>query len=168
MAILTPSSDSNEESRVITLAYFGNEFPPDDLQDLARRLHNHSKDKRHHVLARFLAETTSALRSEISNLPIELKSLLPPFESILNLVDYPELREGPLSGSIDGVLLSVIELATFIGYVRHSELLIIRIALLKLARNTQLTFLLGTTRYPALTLSSTPSARVSPVWVLVC
>lgn len=117
MTILTPSSDSNKESRVITLAYFGNEFPPDDLQDLARRLHNHSKDKRHHVLARLLNETTSALRSEISNLPTKLKSLLPPFESILNLVDYPELREGPLSGSIDGVLLSVIELATFIGYV---------------------------------------------------
>lgn len=117
MTILTPSSDSNKESCLITLAYFGNEFPPDDLQDLARRLHNHSKDKRHHVLARLLDETTSTLRSEISNLPTKLKSLLPPFESILNLVDYPELRKGPLSGSIDGVLLSVIELATFIGYV---------------------------------------------------
>ncbi|KFY50141.1 hypothetical protein V496_09555 [Pseudogymnoascus sp. VKM F-4515 (FW-2607)] len=120
MTILTPSSDSNKESRVITLAYFGNEFPPDDLQDLARRLHNHSKDRRHHVLARLLEETTSALRGEISSLPTKLRSLLPPIESILDLVDYPELRVGPLSGSIDGVLLSVIELATFIGHYEIS------------------------------------------------
>lgn len=163
MAIVTPSSDSNGDSRAMTLAYFSNEFPPDDLQDLTRRLHNHSKDKRYHVLARFLDETTAALRSEIRDLPTELRSLLPPFESILDLVDYPELREGPLSGSIDGVLLSVIQLATFIGYVRTSKLLMIGTPLLKLALNTELTFLLGTTRYPPLNLSSTPSARVSLV-----
>jgi monodictyphenone polyketide synthase len=117
MAIVTPSSDSSSESRAITLAYFSNEFPPDDLHDLARQFHNHSKNKRHHILTRLLEETTSALRSEIRNLPTELRALFPPFESILNLIDYPELREGPLSGAIDGVLLSVVELATFVGYV---------------------------------------------------
>lgn len=112
---LTPSS--SQETRKLALVYFSNEFPNDDLHILTRRLHNHSKDKRRHVLARFLDDATSAVRDEIRQLPAELREQLPPFQSVLNLVDHPELRSGPLSGSIDGVLLVVIELALFIGYV---------------------------------------------------
>jgi monodictyphenone polyketide synthase len=114
---LTPSSttSTSQASHKLTLAYFSNEFPNDDLHDLTRKLHTHSKDKRRHVLARFIEEATLAIRDEIRQLPADLKALLPPFQSILNLVDHPELRSGPLSGSIDGVLLVVIELAIFIG-----------------------------------------------------
>lgn len=97
------------------LVYFSNEFPHDDLQDLLRRLHNHSKDRRHTVLSRFIDEATLAIRDEARQLPTALNALIPPFETILDFANYPELRKGPLSGSVDGVLLCVVELATFIG-----------------------------------------------------
>lgn len=99
------------------LVYFSNEFPHDDLQDLFRRLHNHSKDRRHTILARFINEATLAIRDEVRRLPTALKALIPPFDTILNFADHSELRKGPLCGSIDGILLCVVELATFIGYV---------------------------------------------------
>lgn len=97
------------------LAYFSNEFPHDDLQELSRRLHVHSKDKRHAILARFIDEATLAIREEVRRLPTALKGLIPPFETVLNFADHSELRKGPLSGSIDGVLLCVVELGIFIG-----------------------------------------------------
>ncbi|KAF2205779.1 ketoacyl-synt-domain-containing protein [Delitschia confertaspora ATCC 74209] len=46
------------------LVYFSNEFPHDDLQDLARRLHLHGKDRNHAILARFIEEATLAVREE--------------------------------------------------------------------------------------------------------
>jgi hypothetical protein len=115
MSTLTPSSDSEVGTHDIKLAYFGNEFPHDDLPYLTRQLHIHSKDGRRHNLARFISAATLVLREEIRELPASLKILLPPFATILDLADYPELRSGPLSGSIDGVLLCVVELAIFIG-----------------------------------------------------
>lgn len=99
------------------LLYFSNEFPKDDLQGLFRRLYNHSKDRRHPILARFIDEATLAVRDEVRQLPTSVKSLVPAFETVLNLADYPELRKGPLSGSLDGVLLCVLEIATLIGYI---------------------------------------------------
>ena len=112
-----PSVSSSGESRKMKLLYFSNEFPHDDLRDLLRRLHNHSKDRKHAVLARFIDDATLAIRDEVRRLPTALKSLIPPFETILSFADDSELRKGPLSGSIDGILLCVVELATFIGYV---------------------------------------------------
>ena len=119
-ADLTPSSGSQGDSRKMKLVYFNNEFPHDDLQDLLRRLHNHSKDRQHGILARFIDEATLAVREEVHRLPSSLKGLIPPFQTILNFVDYPELRRGPLGGSIDGILLCAVQLATFIGYVMMS------------------------------------------------
>lgn len=117
MAISTPGSESPAEARKMKLIYFGNEFPHDDLRELLRRLHNHSKDRRHAILARFLDDATSAIRSEVSQLPAHLRALVPTFESVLNFGDHPELRKGPLAGSVEGILLCVVQLATFIGYV---------------------------------------------------
>ena len=113
--IYTPTSDSQGESCKMKLAYFSNEFPHDDLQELLRRLHVHSKDRRHTILARFIDEATLAIRDEVRLLPTALKALIPPFETIFNFVDHSELRKGPLCGSIDGVLLCAVELGTFIG-----------------------------------------------------
>ncbi|KAF7587027.1 hypothetical protein BBP40_007849 [Aspergillus hancockii] len=98
------------------LFYFSNEFPHDALHDLLRRLYNHSKDRNHSILARFIDEATVALRDEVRQLPVALKALIPPFETVLNLADHAELRKGPLSGSVDGVLLCLVELGTLIGY----------------------------------------------------
>lgn len=97
------------------LVHFSNEFPNDDLKDLYRRLHTHSKDKKHLILAAFLEEATSAIKEEVQKLPRSLKDLVPPFETILDFVDHQNLRQGPLGGSVEGLLLCVLEIATFVG-----------------------------------------------------
>lgn len=97
------------------LVYLGNEFPYDDLATLLRELHQHSKDRTHPILARFIEEATLALREEIRQLSTVLKDLIPPFESILNFVDFADLRKGQLCGSIDGILLCVVEIGAVIG-----------------------------------------------------
>ncbi|TVY17729.1 Atrochrysone carboxylic acid synthase [Lachnellula arida] len=98
------------------LGYFSNEFPHDDLKDLLRRLHTHSKDVRYSILARFIHEATLALREEVRLLPTTLRVLVPLFEPVFSLVDHATLRNGPLGGAIDGILLSAVQLATLIGY----------------------------------------------------
>ena len=111
----TPASDSSRNENKMKLVHFSNEFPHNDLREIFRKLHVHSKDKRHPILATFLDEATSAAREEVRQLPYALKALVPPFESILNLADHAELRKGPLGGSIEGLLLCVVEIAAFIG-----------------------------------------------------
>lgn len=115
----TPRSDFQRESRQMKILYFSNEFPPDDLQELLRRLHSHSKNARHSIMSHFIHEATLAVRDEIRQLPTPLKALTPAFETILELANFAELRKGPLGGAVDGVLLCVVELATLIGYVRY-------------------------------------------------
>jgi hypothetical protein len=97
------------------LVYFSNEFPTDDLQDLFRRLRSHSKDRRHPILAQFINETTWAIKDEVRRLPTELKRLIPPFDTVLSWAENTELREGLICGAVDGVLLVVVQLATYIG-----------------------------------------------------
>lgn len=97
------------------LLYFSNELPPDDLHTLFHNLHNHSKDRQYPILARFLEEATLAVREEVRQLPSTLRALIPPFESILDFVEFGDLRKGQLCGSIDGILLCTLELGTLIG-----------------------------------------------------
>lgn len=125
MPIYTPStsSESDAYSSNMELVYFSNEFPREDLQDLFRRIHNHSKDRQHPLLAQFLSEATWAVKDEIRRLPTELKQLIPPFETILAWAEHTELREGLICGAVDGVLLIVIQLATYIGYGDVSKIL---------------------------------------------
>ncbi|KAL9099858.1 MAG: hypothetical protein Q9163_004694, partial [Psora crenata] len=127
MPIHTPATTSSStpvhvENGKIKLAYFSNEFPNDDLPDLFRLLHNHSKERKHAVLARFLADAGEAIREEIRLLPRSLKALIPPFETVLKFADFAELRKGPLCGAVEGLLLCVLELSAFIGYYEiHPE-----------------------------------------------
>lgn len=111
----TTSSDPDVESHRMKLVYFSNEFPKEDLQDVFRRLHNHSKDKHHPILAQFIYEVTWVVKEEIRQLPTELKQLIPPFESVFSWAEDTKLREGLICGAIDGVLLIVVQLATYIG-----------------------------------------------------
>ncbi|TVY39235.1 Atrochrysone carboxylic acid synthase [Lachnellula occidentalis] len=114
--LTTPSiSDSSLERGKMRLCYFSNEFPHDDLKDLLRRLHIHSKDTRYTILAKFIREATLALREEVRLLPTTLRALVPPFETVFNLVDHAALRNGPLGGAIDGMLLCAVQLAILIG-----------------------------------------------------
>lgn len=112
-----PSSRTSEsfvESGKMKVVYFSNELP-DDLRDLLRRLHLHSKDRLYPTLERFIYEATLAVHEEVRLLPAALKSLMPPFDTIFNLINHPTLRHGPLGGSIDGVLLSSLQIAALIG-----------------------------------------------------
>lgn len=112
--------DANGDSRTLRLSYFSNEFPYDDLQGLLRKLRTHGFNTRHPILAKFMDEATRALREEVKQLPAELRTLIPSFESIISLADESELRKGPLNGSMDGVLLCLVQISAYIGYVlRH-------------------------------------------------
>ncbi|KAI3545136.1 beta-ketoacyl synthase domain-containing protein [Colletotrichum abscissum] len=97
------------------LIFFSNEFPPAESQTL-RRLYLDSKDKRHPHLSRFLEEATAAVRDEVEKLPLDLRRLVPYFESVQSLLADRKLRRGVLSGSIDGVLLCIIQIGSFIRY----------------------------------------------------
>ncbi|RYP41569.1 hypothetical protein DL767_000911 [Monosporascus sp. MG133] len=116
MVVYTPSDSSDNDPTKMKLIYFSNEFPRDDLQQLFRRLLQLSKGRSHPTLARFLEEATLAVREEVRQLSPELQATIPPFETILNFADFTDLRKGPLCGSIDGILLSVVELGTLISY----------------------------------------------------
>ncbi|TVY84593.1 Atrochrysone carboxylic acid synthase [Lachnellula suecica] len=120
---LTPSDSSLEqvEAGKMRVGYFSNEFPHDDLKDLLRRLHNHSKDIRYTTLAKFIYEATLALREEVRLLPATLRALVPPFETIFNLADHAALRNGPLGGAVDGMLLCAVQIATLIGYYENGS-----------------------------------------------
>lgn len=95
--------------------HFSNELPHDDLRELFRRLHVHSKNRKHPYLAALIEEATLAVRDEVRQLPRTLKTLFPPISSVLNLADHVDLRKGPLGGAVEGVLLCIVELASLIG-----------------------------------------------------
>jgi monodictyphenone polyketide synthase len=111
------SSGSEVGLSKMAILYFSNEFPRENLQDIFRLLHNHSKDRRHPLLAHFINEATFAVKNEIQKLPTQVKQLIPPFATLLSWAEKTELREGLLCGAVDGVLLIVAQLATYIGYV---------------------------------------------------
>lgn len=117
MSVHTPTTDSEsyEGFRKMEIVYFSNDFPKDDLVDVFRRLHNHSKDKHFPVLAQFIREATWAIKDEVRQLPTELKQLIPPFNTLLAWAENSQLREGLICGAVDGVLLVVAQLATYIG-----------------------------------------------------
>lgn len=116
----TPSSTSSSSVRDFStkLIFFSHEFPPDDLQDLFRRLQRFSKDRRFRLLSLFLDESTLVVQEEARRLPQHLRDLLPPFQTVLSLVDSGDFRKGPLGGALESAMLVVLELGMFIGYVR--------------------------------------------------
>ncbi|PTB35070.1 Type I Iterative PKS [Trichoderma asperellum] len=120
MSIYTPSRSDDAYFDKMKVLYFSNEFPKDDLQASFRKLYNNSKDRHHHILARFLEEATLAIRDELSQLPTNLRNLIPPFETILTIADFADLRKSQLCGAIDGILLCTLELGTLIGYYEEN------------------------------------------------
>lgn len=99
----------------MSLIYFSNEFPNDDLRGLLRRLQDLSKLREYPLLANFVDAATRVLHDEIRNLSTALRSTLPVFDTIFSVADHPDPRKGPLSGSIDGILLCTLELGTYIA-----------------------------------------------------
>ncbi|CAI6332007.1 unnamed protein product [Periconia digitata] len=95
--------------------YLSNEYRLEELPDLFRQLHERSKSRDYPVLAKFLQDSTIAIRDEIRQLPTSLRLQIPTFETILTFIDFSDLRKGPLSGSVDGLLLCIAELGTHIS-----------------------------------------------------
>lgn len=96
--------------------WFGNEFPNDDLKDLFRRLHQHSKDRRFRLLSVFLEESTAILKEEVANLPQQLQELVPHFDTACTLPEV-DFRQGPLGAAMESALLTILELGMLIGYL---------------------------------------------------
>ncbi|GIZ46902.1 hypothetical protein CKM354_001000800 [Cercospora kikuchii] len=100
---------------VMGLAYFSNEFPPDDIATVLRNIRFLAQDRRHPLLESFLVKATEAVRKEIQHLPGELRNAFPAFPCITSLWGEHELRQGSLSGAIDGSLLCVVQLGIYIS-----------------------------------------------------
>ena len=111
----TPIHLERSSPKILKVVYFGSDFPNDDVLQLLRKLHLYSKDRRYPIVSRFIDEVTLAVRDEVRQLPSHLRSLVPPFQSVLHLGDETELRQGPLGESVSGSLLCVLQLAAFIG-----------------------------------------------------
>jgi len=107
--------DSQSQQASKAVVFFGNEFPKDDLRSTFRHLHSHGKDRSLAILTQFFDEATLALKDEVRRLPSELKRLIPPFDSVLSWAENTGLREGQLTGAVDGVLLVVVQVATYLG-----------------------------------------------------
>ncbi|THC91909.1 hypothetical protein EYZ11_008639 [Aspergillus tanneri] len=96
------------------LVFFGNEFPSDDLKDLFRRLHQHSKDRRFRLLSIFLHESAAILKEEKAKLPQQLQELVPHFDTVCTLAEV-DFRQGALGAAMESALLTILELGMFIG-----------------------------------------------------
>lgn len=103
------------DQRPFNIFYFPTGLPPDDLQDLFRQIRSQSKSKDHTILRQFLDNSTCILRDEIRQLPESFKHLLPPLGNAVDLVDLPNWQRGPLAGTVEGVLMCLLHLSSFIG-----------------------------------------------------
>lgn len=101
--------------RHFDLFYFPSGFPPDDLQELARRIRCQSKTKPHAILRDFLEHATCTLHEEFRRLPGSLRSLLPPLGNALDLAELNIRQWGPLAGAVEGALHCLLCIASLIG-----------------------------------------------------
>lgn len=111
------SSMSSLEGDLTTkLLLFSHEFPSDDMQELFRSIHRHSKGQNFPLLAAFLSECDLIIKEEIAKLPKFLQADIPAFHTITELaMHFDVLRKGPLGGSWEGAFLCIYQIATLIG-----------------------------------------------------
>lgn len=100
--------------------YFSGEIPqcdPEgDQRALFRKLKLLSKERDHRILASLLECVTLGLKDEIRRLSRPLRDLIPSFESVLDFTDHVvNLRKTPLGGSIERVLVLVVQLGSFVA-----------------------------------------------------
>lgn len=107
--------EENHDGLPSRLAFFGNDFPIDDLRQLFRRLLRHSKDRRFRTLAAFIHEATLVVKEEVCELPHKLKDHVPHFDTVLTLPEHGHFRETGLGPAMEGVFLIVLQLGMLIG-----------------------------------------------------
>ncbi|OQE35213.1 hypothetical protein PENCOP_c014G02940 [Penicillium coprophilum] len=99
-----------------TLLYFGNEFPNDDVNEIFRRLQQHSKDRRFRLLNAYLEDSVLVLQDEVAKLPHSVKSRVPHFDNIATLSELGYLRELGLGAAMESAFLLILQLGLFIGH----------------------------------------------------
>lgn len=99
------------------VVFFGNEFPSDDLKTLFRRLCQHSRDRRFRTLNAFLDVAAQTLKDEVAKLPQPARGAVPPFDSVLSLVEHGDFHPGPLGAAMESATLVAFQLSMLIGYV---------------------------------------------------
>jgi asperthecin polyketide synthase len=107
--------ETGASSNESTILWFGNEFPSDDLNELFRRLQQHSKDRRFRLLNAYLEESTLVLQDEINKLPHHIRSQVPHFDNIVTLSENGYLRDLGLGAAMESALLIILQLGLFIG-----------------------------------------------------
>lgn len=96
------------------ITYFHNEFPKENLQEIFRRIHVQGRSQGNRFLAEFVAEATRAVKQEIAQVDAELQQLFAPFDTIFSWAEDATLRQGPLNGAVDGVLLIVAQVCLYL------------------------------------------------------
>lgn len=104
------------------ITYFHNEFPKENLQEIFRRLHIEGKSQGHRFLAEFVSEATQAVKEEIALVDADLQQLFPAFDSVFSWAEDKTLREGPLSGAVDGVLLIVAQVCIYLATIEQEAI----------------------------------------------
>ncbi|KAJ6096673.1 polyketide synthase [Penicillium sp. IBT 16267x] len=89
------------------------------LTSLCRKLRTQSKYSGHGVLRGLLSESTTVLRGEFRGLSAELKSDLPPFQSVLDLIESYNWQVGPLAGPLSNAFSCLLSLCLFVGDYEH-------------------------------------------------
>ncbi|KAJ5323477.1 Type I Iterative PKS [Penicillium atrosanguineum] len=114
----TPSSHSSDMMGQLRnkLAYFGNDFPSDNLADLFRRLHRWSKDKKFHFLALFLDESIAVVREELAKLSKPIPEKLISIQNIVGLHEaFEAVRTESIGEAIASSLLCILQIGALIG-----------------------------------------------------
>jgi asperthecin polyketide synthase len=108
-------TNSAQDVPTPTLLYFGNEFPSDDVNEIFRRLQQHSKDRRFRLLNAYLEDSILVLQDEIAKLPHSVRSQVPHFDNIATLSEIGYLRELGLGAAMESAFLLILQLGLFIG-----------------------------------------------------
>ncbi|KAJ5089210.1 polyketide synthase [Penicillium argentinense] len=114
----TPSSISSDVMGHLDtrLAFFGNDFPSDNLTELFRRLHRWSKDKKFCTLASFLEECVATIKNEILGLSQPVPREVSALQTILGLVEgWEAIRTTPIGGALESALLCMLQVGVLIG-----------------------------------------------------
>ncbi|KAJ6010630.1 polyketide synthase [Penicillium sp. IBT 35674x] len=90
-----------------------------DFSSLCHKLRTQSRTPSHRILRWLLSESTTILRDEFRRLSTELKSDLPPFQSVLDVIQTYNWQAGPLAGPLSNAFSCLLSLCLFVGDYEH-------------------------------------------------
>ncbi|KAJ5540753.1 polyketide synthase [Penicillium frequentans] len=90
-----------------------------EFSSLCHRLRAKTRSSSHRILRWLLSESTTVLREEFRRLSTELKSDLPPFQSVLDVIQSYNWQAGPLAGPLSNAFSCLLSLCLFVGDYEH-------------------------------------------------